>query len=82
MSNFRLEDVQRWCPALIEISCREYKMPKCSTWFVLWFALAKFSPAIQQNIEYFIQKWHEFVNSVQNAEKYRYVFRHYRSRNF
>jgi hypothetical protein len=69
MSTFLLENVQRWCPALIKISYREYKMHKCGTWFVLWFALVKYFSAIQQNIEYFIRKWHEFFNSAQNAEK-------------
>jgi hypothetical protein len=51
-------------------------MPKCGTWFVLWFApgakiytLVKFFLKIQQNIEYFIQKWREFFNSVQIAVK-------------
>jgi hypothetical protein len=69
MSNFQLEDVQRWCPALIKISYYEYKMHKCGTWFVLWFALVKIFSAIQQNIEYFKRKWREFFNIVQNADK-------------
>jgi hypothetical protein len=36
---------------------------------MLWFALVKIYFAIQQNIEYFVQKWHEFLNSVQIALK-------------
>jgi hypothetical protein len=69
MLNFRLEDIQRWCPALIKISCCKYKMPKCGTWFVLLVALVKFFSAIQQNIEYFIRKWHEFFNSVKKCRE-------------
>jgi hypothetical protein len=65
MSNFQLEYVPRWCPASIKIIHRELEMPKCGTWFVLWFALVKFFLAIQQNIEYFVRNWREFFNSVQ-----------------
>jgi hypothetical protein len=45
------------------------QMHKCGSWFVLWFALVKIFLAIQQNIEYFVRKWREFVNSVQIAVK-------------
>jgi hypothetical protein len=77
MSNFWLKDVPRWCPASIKIIRRELKMPKCGTWFVLWFALVKFFLAIHQNKEYFLRKWREFFNSVQITVKE--VFRRYRS---